>query len=144
MGIIETAKALEIAQERRLDLVEVAPAASPPVARIMNYGKYQYQKTKKEKGNRKQKTGELKSIRLTPRISQHDSDFKGKKVEKFLNKGYRVRIEMKLRGREKAHQDFAEEKIKQFIKSIEAETKTRTIQPLKKTPQGFNIVINKS
>jgi translation initiation factor IF-3 len=142
VGIIETPKALEMAREKGLDLIEIAPNTQPPVCRIMDYGKYQYQKSKQEKEQRsKQKKIEVKGIRISLRTGQHDLETKAKQSEKFLNKGYKIRIEMILKGREKSLLDLAKEKLNQFIELIPLETKIE--QEIKKQPRGLSVVIEK-
>ena len=86
-------QALQIARERNLDLVEVAPAAVPPVCRIMDYGKYKYEQTKKEReGKKTRKTSMLREVRLRPRIDEHDLDSKVKLIERLLTKGDKVKV----------------------------------------------------
>ena len=119
MGNIETSKALAKAREKGLDLVEVSPKADPPVAKILDFGQFKYDLKKKDRQQKKQqKSGLTKGIRLTPRIGKHDLELRTNKVEKFISEGYKVKIEMILRGREKAHFDLAEQKIKEFIDSF--------------------------
>jgi len=105
LGVVETAKALDMAQEAGLDLVEVAPNARPPVCRIMDYGKYRYEQGKKARKNR-QSTSQLKEIRMRVRISDHDYQFKIRHAEKFLSQRHKVRIAVEFRGRENAHRDI--------------------------------------
>ena len=105
MGVLETAKALEMAQEAGFDLVEVAPNARPPVCRIMDYGKYRYEQGKKARKNR-QSTSQLKEIRMRVRISDHDYQFKVRHAEKFLTQRHKVRIAVEFRGRENAHREL--------------------------------------
>ncbi len=105
-GVTPVKEALDLADERDLDLVEVAPGAKPPVCRIMDYGKYRYQKQKKEKDARKkQKTQTLKEIKMRPKIDQHDYDFKVKAIKNFLSNGHRVKVSVFFRGREMAFLD---------------------------------------
>lgn len=137
LGIIGIIEAQRIAQEREMDLVEVAANAQPPVCRLMDFGKYQYRIIK---ASHKPKRVQIKGIRIGLSTSKHDLDFKAKRMEKFLQQGHRVRIEMILRGREKAHQDLAREKISDFIKSIEG---IRIEEPIKRAPRGLTIVIKK-
>ena len=93
MGIVETYQALDIARERGLDLVEIAPLARPPVCRIIDFGKYLYQRSKQERGQKtKQKRIEVKGIRITLRTGQHDLETKAKQTEKFIKKGDKIRI----------------------------------------------------
>jgi len=105
-GVVPINDALDMAEERELDLVEVAPGAKPPVCRIMDYGKYRYQKQKKEKDARKkQKTQTLKEIKMRPKIDQHDYNFKVKAIKNFLTNGHRVKVSVFFRGREMAFLD---------------------------------------
>lgn len=145
LGITETSKALKMAREQGLDLIEIAPNAKPPVCRIMDYGKYKYQKSKKEKTQKiKQKSDELKGIRISFRTGQHDLEIKAKRAEKFLEQGHKVKIEMILRGREKSFSlaELAKEKFNQFIESINLEIKIE--QEMKKQPRGLLMVISKA
>ena len=105
VGIVETSKALTMAQGAGLDLVEVAPNARPPVCRIMDYGKYRYERGKKARKNR-QSTSQLKEIRMRVRISDHDYQFKLRHAEKFLAQRHKVRIVIEFYGRENAHRDM--------------------------------------
>ena len=131
-----------MAREKGLDLIEIAPNIRPPVCRIIDYGKYQYQKSKKEKEQKsKQKRIEVKGIRISLRIGQHDLETRTKQAEKFLNKGHKVRIEIILKGREKNLIDMAKEKLNQFIKTIPLETKIE--QEIRKQPRGLSVVIGK-
>jgi len=141
LGEMETSKALEIAKERELDLVEVAPNANPPVCKIISYGKFQYSQSKQERLNKaKQKKTGTKGIRLGMRTDEHDLNFKKKQAEKFLSKGHKVKVELRLRGREKAHQDLARENLKNFVEKLDIPYKIE--DDIKKFPGGFNIVIS--
>lgn len=111
-------QAIDMAMDRGLDLVEVSPLAEPPVCKIIDYGKFQYQQSRSEK---KIKNVETKGVRLSLKIGQHDIEVKRKQVEKFLSKGHSVKIELRLRGREKAFKDKAKELMREFISSIEGE-----------------------
>jgi len=131
-----------MAKEAGLDLIEIAPNAKPPVCRIMDYGKFQYQKSRKEKLQKsKQKRTEIKGVRISPRIGQHDLNFKAKQAEKFLNQGHKVKIEMILKGREKGLIDIAKEKLNKFIEIIELETVFE--QEIKRQPRGLFVIITK-
>lgn len=133
-------EASQIARERGLDLVEVAPLANPPVCRIMDYGKFQYQQSKQERTSKaKQKKVDMKGIRIGVRTDEHDLEFKKNQAEKFLTKGDKVKIEIQLRGREKAHADLARQNLAEFIKSISFPYKTE--QEIKRFPGGFNSII---
>jgi len=95
VGVVETSKAVAMAQEKGLDLVEVGPNARPSVVRIMDWGKHQYKKAKAARKTRvKQHTGEIKGVRISFRTSEHDMGVKARRVDKFLSKGYKVRIEV--------------------------------------------------
>jgi translation initiation factor IF-3 len=140
LGIMAPAEALQIAREREIDLVEVAPMAKPPVCRIMDYGKFQYQQSKQDRVNKaKQKKVEIKGIRLGVRTDDHDLDFKKNQTEKFLQKGDKVKIEIILRGREKAHHELARTSLINFLKSIVTDYKVE--QDIKRFPGGFNVII---
>lgn len=142
VGVVETSQALKMAHEAGLDLIEIAPNVRPPVCRIMDFGKFQYQKSKQEREQRaKQKTVETKGVRISMRTGQHDLETKIKQVEKFLGKGNRVKIDMILKGREKSLFMLAKEKLNEFIKSIPTEVKIE--QEIRKQPRGLSVVINK-
>ncbi len=107
LGVLTRREALDLALERELDLVEVSPEASPPVARIVDWGKYNYQRTKQQQKNRKAaKATELKQMRFGLKIGQHDLDIKLGKVAKFLDDGHKVRLTIVYRGREQAHKEI--------------------------------------
>lgn len=131
-----------MAQEKGLDLIEISPNAKPPVCRIMSHGKYQYEKSRKEKTTKtKQNRVEAKGIRISPRIGQHDLEFKARQAEKFLEKGYKVKIEMILKGREKWLLEAAQEKMNKFVELITTEIIFE--QEIKKQPRGLLAVITK-
>lgn len=107
LGILSRDEALDAARTAGLDLVEVSPNADPPVARIVDWGKYNYQKTKKAKESKKnQTTQELKQMRIGLKIGQHDLDVKLNKINKFLDAGNKVRFVLLYRGRERAHKEL--------------------------------------
>ncbi len=107
MGTVDTDSALAMAEEAGLDLVEVSPNASPPVCKILDYGKLKYQEQKKASEARKnQKTVEVKEIKMRPNIDTHDYDVKMRNVVKFLTAGDKVKVTMRFRGREMAHQSL--------------------------------------
>lgn len=140
LGEMNTFEALALAKERMLDLVEVSPKAQPPVCRIMDYGKHLYQQSKQLRiAKAKQKKVELKGVRLGLRTDTHDLDFKRTQTEKFLKQGDKVKIDIVLRGREKAHQDLARENLQKFISSITVPFKVE--DPIKRFPGGFNVTI---
>ena len=107
LGIMQPFEALKIARSQGLDLVEVAPTANPPVCRIINYGKYLYQLSKRQHEARKnQKSIELKEVKMRPRTSMHDFETKRNKVIEFLREGAKVKVTVMFRGREMAHRDL--------------------------------------
>ena len=111
--------ALDLAYEKKLDLVLVAPNAQPPVCKIMNYGKYKFEQAKREKeAKKKQKTFEVKEIRITPNIEQHDFDFKVKNARKFLEDGNKVKITVRFRGRELNYVKLGEDNLNKFIEAL--------------------------
>lgn len=129
-----------MAKEKELDLVEVSPKAFPPVCKIMDYGKHQYQQSKQSRlAQAKQKKVDTKGIRIGLKTDDHDVNFKTNQAEKFLSKGHKVKIELILRGREKAHRDLARKNIESFISRISTPHKFE--EPIKGTPQGFNTII---
>jgi len=108
VGILPIEEALELASERGLDLVEIAPQADPPVCRVMDYGKFLYEQHKKaQEAKKHQKTIQVKEIKFRPKISIHDYTFKIKHVKRFLTEGHKVKITVMLRGREKAQPELA-------------------------------------
>lgn len=107
LGVMSKAEALQLAEEYELDLVEISPNAKPPVVKIIDWGKYNYQRTKQQQKNKKtQKNQEIKQIRLGLKIGEHDLDVKLNKVKKFLDASNKVKITIFYRGREMAHRDL--------------------------------------
>lgn len=142
LGVVETSQALKLAQDKGLDLIEIAPNIRPPVCKIMDHGKYQYQKSKEQKQQKtKQKKIETKGIRISLRIDKHDLETKAKQANKFLEQGHKVRIEMILRGREKGLFEMAKEKLNQFVELISSEIKIE--QEIRKQPRGLSVIIGK-
>ncbi len=120
MGIMSPQDAMREAEERELDLVEVAPNANPPVCRIMDYGKYRYQMSKRAKESRKhQHQVTVKEIKYRPKIDKHDYDYKTNHVREFLGEGSKVKITIMFRGREMAHPEFGREIIERVIEDTE-------------------------
>ena len=115
------AEALRIARENTLDLVEVAPQASPPVCRIMDYGKYIYQQSKRERETRKKhRTTEVKEIRMRPSIGEHDYQVKLRQAEKFLGKGDKVKVTIRFRGREMGRSDIGRRVLQKLAHDVES------------------------
>ncbi|WP_429085276.1 translation initiation factor IF-3 [Brassicibacter mesophilus] len=115
LGIVSSKRAQEIADEKKLDLVKIAPNAKPPVCRIMDFGKYKYELAKKEKEARKnQKVINIKEIRMTPSIEDNDLNVKAKKASQFLKDGDKVKVSVRFRGREMGHTDIGREVLVRF------------------------------
>jgi len=143
LGIINIFDAINLAKSKGLDLIQVTEKVVPPVCRIANYGKYLYQQQKKEKKMAKPKGGELKEIRLTFGISPHDMETRAKQAEKFLKEGDKVKVNMALRGREKAMGQFATEKVKKFLENLNSIIPIKTEREIKREPRGFSMIISK-
>ena len=130
LGVISNLEAQNAARERGLDLVEIDPKARPPICKIMDYGKYKYDLSKKEKQRRQnQKEVELKEIRLTLKIQDHDLDYKAKKAKGFFDKGHKVKVAMRLKGRENIFFTKALEVFEKFseVSGLEYEAKPRKL-----------------
>ena len=120
LGMLPIARALEIAEEKKLDLVLVSPNAQVPVCKIMNYGKYKFEQAKKEKeAKKKQKIQETKELRITPNIEEHDFGFKAKNAKKFIEDGNKVKITVRFRGRELNNVKMGENVLNDFAKELE-------------------------
>ena len=118
-GVVSLNEALDLAFDKKLDLVLVAPNSQPPVCKIMNYGKYKFEQAKKEKeAKKKQKTLEVKEIRITPNIEQHDFEFKVKNARKFIEDGNKVKITVRFRGRELNYVKLGEDNLDKFIDNL--------------------------
>ena len=119
LGVMRTADAMRLAQERGLDLVEVAPLASPPVARLLDFGQYKYELTKREKeAKRKQRSITFKEVRLKPKIGVGDFDTKVRRAIEFLEDGDRVKISVQFRGRELTHPQIGRDLLDKFAEQI--------------------------
>ena len=119
LGIVSSKEAQKIADEAGLDLVKIAPNAKPPVCKVIDYGKYRYELARKEKeAKKKQKTIELKEIRLTPNIEENDLNTKINAAKKFLEKGNKVKITLRFRGREMAHMNSSKHILDDFAESL--------------------------
>ena len=120
LGVMSSNEALKIAEENELDLVMIAPTATPPVCKVMDYGKYKFEEMKREKeAKKKQKTIEIKEIRVSPNIEQHDFDFKVKNAMSFLKAGNKVKITLKFKGREAAYASLGEKVLNNFAEALE-------------------------
>jgi len=119
VGIMDTRDALALAREKGLDLVEVSPTARPPVCRVMDFGKYKYEESKKQRAaKRKQHSFQIKEVKLRPKIEGHDYDFKMAAARKFLDQHHKVKLTIMFRGREMAHPELGERLLKRVIADI--------------------------
>jgi translation initiation factor IF-3 len=143
LGILRTREALATARQRNLDLVEVAPTAQPPVCRIMDYGKYRYEQTKKERDARKnQKVIEVKEVRLTPKIDDHDVETKARQARGFVEDGHKVKLSVKFRGRENAHPEIGRDLLLQFADLLKDVAVVE--QPARLEGKSMTMLLNKS
>lgn len=118
VGILPTYEALKLAEEQNLELVEVSPRAVPPVCRIMDFGKFKYQESKKEKASRKhQSTVVIKEIKLRPKTDTHDFDFKLKHIHRFLSEGNKCKLVVVFRGREIVHPETGQSMLEEVVKA---------------------------
>ena len=129
-GIVSTDEAMQIAEDAGLDLVEVAPNSDPPVCKILDYGRFKFQSQKKAaEARKKQKTFEVKEIKMRPNIDEHDYDVKMKRIRKFFEEGDKVKVTLRFRGREMAHQNLGMELLRKVrddtreLAKVEAEPK---------------------
>lgn len=119
LGILTLREALEAAEARQLDLVEVSPTATPPVCRIMDYGKFKYQSSKKQQeAKKKQVHVQVKEVKIRPKTDEHDLEFKIKHVRRFLEEGNKAKVTLVYRGREITHQDIGRSVIEKFASGL--------------------------
>jgi translation initiation factor IF-3 len=119
LGVLPTRDALEIARERGLDLVEVQPNAMPPVCRLMDYGRFRYEESRRERESRKKSKGaELKEVRIAPKIDEHDLQTKARQAQRFLEAGDKVKISVLFRGREMLHQDIGRNLLLKLVNQL--------------------------
>ena len=119
LGVVPLNKALELAETKRLDLVNVAPRAKPAVCRIMDYGKFKYEMSKKEKeARKKQKVINTKEVRMTPNIEMHDLNTKANRAKEFLQKGDKVKVSVRFRGRELGHKHIGRSVLDDFVELV--------------------------
>ncbi len=144
LGVMKLADALRLAKEHELDLVEVGPNVKPPIVKVMDYGKYLYQKAKQEKksGVARPKELETKTVRVGFKTGVHDLKFKAKKADEFLSEGHLVKVELTLRGREKALAHLGKEKLSTFLTML-ATPYTSQGEP-RRSPYGWVVMIQKS
>ena len=119
LGIMQTRDALKLAEERHLDLVEVAPKARPPVCKIMDFGKYRYEQQKRDKeARKKQKVVTIKEVKLRPNIEQHDFEVKLKNAQRFIEEGNKVKVTIMFRGRELSHPEIGSKILDDIAKAL--------------------------
>ncbi len=119
LGIMPTFQALDLARAQGLDLVEVAPNARPPVAKMLDYGRYKYEQSKREReGRRRQKTASLHQIKMRPNIGKHDMEAKGRAAARLLRNGDKVKISVMFRGREITHREIGQERIQEMLDTL--------------------------
>lgn len=142
LGIMPLHEALQISKDKEIDLVEIVPKANPPVAKLIDYGKFKYQKEKEiKKQKSQQKAVEVKGIRLSLRIGEHDLDLRKNQAVKFLEDGNKIKIELILKGREKGRPDLCREVINNFVKQVGEKTPVKTEQPLNRMGGKFFMII---
>jgi translation initiation factor IF-3 len=119
-GVVPTRQALQMAEDAGLDLVEVSPNAEPPVCKILDYGKYKYEQQKKAaEARKKQKIIDIKEVKIRPGIEKHDYEVKMRNIKRFLEDGDKVKVTMRFRGREMAHQNIGSDLLKQMLEEIQ-------------------------
>jgi translation initiation factor IF-3 len=143
LGPTPTSEALRLAKENGFELVEINPTANPPIAKIIDYGKFKYEQEKKQKKQKlQQKKVGIKGMRLSFRIGQHDLDIRKKQTIKHLSQGDKLKIEMTLRGRENQHVGLARKTLENFIASVGAEIPVKIDEPIKKMGAKFFTIIS--
>ena len=142
LGTMDISKAIHMAYDKGLDLVEIVPnppPGKPPIAKIMDFGKFMYQKEKKDKGGKKSPAQEMKTLRIGIHTSEHDLSTKAKQIDKFIKKGHPIKIDVFLRGREKMLRNEAKEKLKLFPNFI---SEPHAIDgDIKPGPSGFSMFL---
>ena len=138
LGIMSGREAQQLAYEKHLDLVEIAPTAKPPVCRIMDYGKYRYEQQKREKESRqKQKTFDIKEVKLRPGIEEHDFNVKFKNAVRFLEDGDKVKVTIMFRGRELSHPELGEV----LLNKMAAQLKEMAVVERQPKLEGKNMIM---
>jgi translation initiation factor IF-3 len=145
LGVISTEKAQKIAEEKELDLVVIQPKSEPPVAKIINFGRYKYEQEKEAKIQKaKAKNVEVKGVRLSVRIAAHDMNVRKEKAKEFLNDGDKVKVEIILRGREKRFGEQAGDVIRQFIELVRQDMDIKIEQPVTRQGGQLTSIIGKA
>ena len=144
IGVMRTPEAMATARERGYDLVEVSPKAMPPVCRFIDFGQFKYQK---EKEIRQQKAHakkvDVKGIRLSVRMGEHDLDIRRKQAESFLEEGHKLKVEINLRGREREHGDLARDRIQNFLNSIQQRFSLNSEQPINRSGGNVSTIVGR-
>jgi translation initiation factor IF-3 len=145
IGLISTSEALAKARTAELDLVVIQAKAEPPVAKIVDFGKYKYEQDKEmQKQKAKQKSVEIKGVRLSARISDHDMNVRKEQAKKFLEQGDKIKVEIILRGREKSHADLGMDNIRHFVDMINAEIPIKIEQPIARQGGQLTTILAKA
>ena len=142
LGIMPTIQALDLARAQGLDLVEVAPNARPPVAKMLDYGRFKYEQSKREReGRRRQKGASLHQVKMRPNIGRHDMEAKGRTAARLLHNGDKVKISVMFRGREITHRDIGHERIQEMLELLEQNDVPTVIEKPISTEGRFMSVI---
>ncbi len=142
-GVVPLKEALEKAKEKGFDLVQITDTVTPPVCKIIDYGKYAYEENKKKKKQQKTSKTQVKSIRLGFSISTHDMEVRVKSAEKFLAEGNSVRVVLPLKGRQKALQEVAREKMGSFLEMLGQKTELKVEKEISREPRGLTVTVTK-
>jgi translation initiation factor IF-3 len=140
LGLMSSREALQLAMDRELDLVEIAPQATPPVCKIIDFGKFRYEQQKREKTQRKnQHNQQMKEVRLHPRTDTHDAEFKTRHAREFLAEGHKVKFTVVFRGREITHQNIGRELLEGIIQALAEEAKID--QPIRMDGRNMSLIL---
>ncbi len=135
-------QAFKIAEEKEIDVIEIAPTANPPVVKIMDFGKFKYEEARKERERKpKEQHSEVKMIRIGFKTGKHDLELRARQSGEFLNEGHKVKVDMVLRGREKSLRDFARQRFQEFLALVPGHSLE---QDIKFTPQGLSAILKKA
>ena len=141
LGVLNTQEAIKLAQDRGLDLVEISPQERPPIAKLMNFGKWMYDREKAEKKKGKAAKSEVKVMRIGLMTGNHDLEVKAKKVDEFLKKGNKVQVELILRGRQMTMKHLGREKVKKFLEFIKEPAEPEG--EIKSQGRSLNLVVKR-
>ncbi len=143
LGVMQTIQALDLARAQGLDLVEVAPNARPPVAKMLDYGRFKYEQSKREReGRRRQKGASLHQIKMRPNIGRHDMEAKGRTAARLLRNGDKVKISIMFRGREITHRKIGQERIQEMLETLEEyEVPTVIEKPISTEGRFMSVIV---